>query len=335
MKSPITGKEMKLVKEDVKLPFRKDEFAVVYHYYLCQDTKEKFTDDDLDNINLIQVHNQYREKYGIPFPEEIKKIREKYNISASKMAEILGFGPNTYRLYESGEMPSVSNGRLILSVDQPAEFIRQVEASSHILSSKETKRYIETAKYLETQEKIDYWDKLFEQQLLNFDKPNEYSGYKKTDFEKVSQIIAFFHEKIELFKTKLNKLLFYADFMMYQRTGRSITGIKYRAIPYGPVPAEYEKLFLRLQDEEKINIVEVGFENGNYGELIKSNQKVQIDGFSRTEMMVLEDVLNRFEGLTTKQIVDISHHESAWIENKDERKIISYQKYAFSLQALE
>jgi len=335
MKSPITGKEMKLVKEDVKLPFRKDEFAVVYHYYLCQDTKEKFTDDDLDNINLIQVHNQYREKYGIPFPEEIKNIREKYNISASKMAEILGFGPNTYRLYESGEMPSVSNGRLILSVDQPAEFIRQVEASSHILSSKEAKRYIETAKYLETQEKIDYWDKLFEQQLLNFDKPNEYSGYKKTDFEKVSQIIAFFHEKIELFKTKLNKLLFYADFMMYQRTGRSITGIKYRAIPYGPVPAEYEKLFLRLQDEEKINIVEVGFENGNYGELIKSNQKVQIDGFSRTEMMVLEDVLNRFEGLTTKQIVDISHHESAWIENKDERKIISYQKYAFSLQALE
>ena len=197
------------------------------------------------------------------------------------------------------------------------------------------KRYIETAKYLETQEKIDYWDKLFEQQLLNFDKPNEYSGYKKTDFEKVSQIIAFFHEKIELFKTKLNKLLFYADFMMYQRTGHSITGIKYRAIPYGPVPAEYEKLFLRLQDEEKINIVEVGFENGNYGELIKSNQKVQIDGFSRTEIMVLEDVLNRFEGLTTKQIVDISHHESAWIENKDERKIISYQKYAFSLQALE
>jgi uncharacterized phage-associated protein len=221
----------------------------------------------------------------------------------------------------------------LFKVDKSAAVLTRVATQS--VPAGGDKRYIETAKYLETQEKIDYWDKLFEQQLLNFDKPNEYSGYKKTDFEKVSQIIAFFHEKIELFKTKLNKLLFYADFMMYQRTGRSITGIKYRAIPYGPVPAEYEKLFLRLQDQEKINIVEVGFENGNYGELIKSNQKVQIDGFSQTEMMVLEDVLNRFEGLTTKQIVDISHHESAWIENKDERKIISYQKYAFSLQALE
>ncbi|MBO9573728.1 MAG: hypothetical protein J7497_16195, partial [Chitinophagaceae bacterium] len=130
MRSPITGKEMKLVKEPSRLPFRKEEFSIVYHYYLCEETKEQFTDDELDNINIIQVHNQYREKYGIPFPEEIKAIREKYQISASKMAEVLGFGPNTYRLYEAGEIPSVSNGRLILSINQPEEFIRQVEASN-------------------------------------------------------------------------------------------------------------------------------------------------------------------------------------------------------------
>jgi uncharacterized phage-associated protein/DNA-binding transcriptional regulator YiaG len=334
MRSPITGKEMKLVKEATNLPFRKDEFGVVYHYYLCEDTKEQFTDDELDNINIAQVHNQYREKYGIPFPEEIKSIREKYDVSASKMAEILGFGPNTYRLYETGEMPSVSNGRLILSISQPEEFIRQVEASSHILSSKEVTKYVETAKQLEAKEKSNYWEKLFEHQIFQFEKPNEYSGYKKPDFEKVSQVIAYFNDKVELFKTKLNKLLFYADFIMYQRTGHSITGIRYRAIPYGPVPAEYEKLYLKLQDDQKINIVEVGFDNGNYGELIRSNQKAEFESFSETEIKVLEDIVNKFKGLTTKQVVDISHNELAWIENKDERKVISYQKYAFALQAL-
>lgn len=333
MKSPITGREMKLVREVTNLPFRKDEFAVVYHYYMCEDTNEQFTDDELDNINIAQVHNQYREKNGIPFPEEIKKIREKYNVSASKMSEILGFGPNTYRLYETGEMPSVSNGRLILSINQPEEFIRQVEASSHILSSKEKTKYIETAKQLEAKENTDYWEKLFEQQIFQFDKPNEYSGYKKPDFQKVSQVIAYFNDKLELYKTKLNKLLFYADFIMYQRTGHSITGMKYRAIPYGPVPAEYEKLYLKLQDDQKINIVEVGFENGNFGELIKSNQKAEFESFTEIEIKVLEDIVNKFKGLTTKQVVDISHNELAWIENKDERKVISYQKYAFALQA--
>lgn len=38
--------------------------------------------------------------------------------------------------------------------------------------------------------------------------------------------------------------------------------------------------------------------------------------------------------MTTKQIVDISHDELAWKENKDERRVISYQKFAFNLQAL-
>ena len=144
--------------------------------------------------------------------------------------------------------------------------------------------------------------------------------------------MAYFNDKIELYKTKLNKLLFYADFTMYQRTGHSLTGIKYRAIPFGPVPAEYEKLYLKSQDDQKINIVEVGFDNGNYGELIKSNQKAEFESFTNTEIKVLEDIVNKFKGLTTKQVVDISHYELAWIENKDERKVISYQKYAFDLQ---
>lgn len=334
MKSPITGKEMKLVKEPATLPFRKNEFEVVYHYYLCEDTKEQFTDDELDNINVAQVHNQYREKYGIPFPEEIKSIREKYDVSASKMAELLGFGTNIYRLYETGEMPSVSNGRLILSINQPEEFIRQVEASSHIISSKEVEKYIAIAKQLETEEESNYWERMFEKQIFHVDKPNEYSGYKKPAIEKISQVIAYFNDKIELFKTKLNKLLFYADFTMYQRTGHSMTGLEYRAIAYGPVPTEYEKLYLKLQDDQKINIVEVAFDNGNFGELIKSNQQINLESFSEKEIKVLDDVVNKFKGLTTKQVVDISHAELAWQDNKDEKKVISYQKYAFVLQGI-
>ena len=137
-----------------------------------------------------------------------------------------------------------------------------------------------------------------------------------------------------MFKTKLNKLLFYADFTMYQRTGHSMTGLEYRAIAYGPVPTEYEKLYLKLQDDQKINIVEIAFDNGNFGELIKSNQQINLESFSEKEIKVLDDVVNKFKGLTTKQVVDISHAELAWQDNKDEKKLISYQKYAFVLQGI-
>jgi hypothetical protein len=64
MRSPITGKEMKVVKELTTLPFRNEEFVVLYHYYLCEESNERFTDDKLDIINIAQVHNQYQVKYG-------------------------------------------------------------------------------------------------------------------------------------------------------------------------------------------------------------------------------------------------------------------------------
>ena len=60
MKSPITGKEMVLIKENRNLSFRKEELEVVYHHYKCEDSGEFFTTTELDEINLNQLYNQYR-----------------------------------------------------------------------------------------------------------------------------------------------------------------------------------------------------------------------------------------------------------------------------------
>src|SRR5207302_260927 len=48
-------------------------------------------------------------------------------------------------------------------------------------------------------------------------------------------------------KTKLNKLLFYADFLAYQKTGQSITGEEYVKQPFGPVPARAEQCLRALE----------------------------------------------------------------------------------------
>ena len=88
MKSPFTGKEMSIQKEWRTMNFRKDEFKVLFHSYKCIETGEQFEDDAFAQLNFNQLVNQYREKYSIPFPEEIITIREKYDISASKMSEI-------------------------------------------------------------------------------------------------------------------------------------------------------------------------------------------------------------------------------------------------------
>lgn len=71
MKSPITGKEMKLTRERRSMDFRKEAFEIVFHYYKCEDSGEQFTTTALDEVNTNQVYNQYRDKFNILFPDEI------------------------------------------------------------------------------------------------------------------------------------------------------------------------------------------------------------------------------------------------------------------------
>lgn len=338
MKSPLTGKKMSLKKDTQSLNYRKEQFEIVYHCYVCKDTKEQFTTTELDHINQVQVHNQYRSKYGIPFPQEIKSIRSQYGVSASKMSEILGFGANSYRLYESGEMPSVSNGRLIKTVAEPAAFLKQVQASTAILGEKETTKLIATGEKAQKKYKKTLWDQLFLEQNLFFESPNEFTGYAIPNFDKIALVIDFYSKQFKnLYKTKLNKLLFYSDFLSYQKTGSSITGLSYRAIPFGPVPADYDKVFLRLTDDGKIEINEIGYENGQYGEVIKAKENIEDkkteDLLNGEEVSVLNEVTKKFKKSSSRDLVKVSHKEQAWLENHEKREKISYQQYAFYLKA--
>lgn len=311
---------MQVRNEVASLVFRKEEFEVVTHYYECEDSGERFSDDLLDELSIIQVHNQYREKYGIPFPDEIRRIREGYGISASKMSEILGLGANSYRLCEAGEVPSVAIGRLIMSIRNPATFIQQVTASVHFLTDKEIKKLTLAAENRNTQFVAE---KVF---------PSRLNGYRQPDFAKIAGIIAFFQvlRKITLFKTKLNKLLFYADFNAYRLTGYSMTGLEYRAIQFGPVPSQFQKMYVDLSQQGQISIEEQYFGNGAYGDEIKASASFDETLFSQEELKVLEFVAQRYGKLATDDIVNLSHEETGWYNNAEQKALINY-RYAFEL----
>jgi len=118
----MTGKEMTYCQETRTANYRGETFTYTAHYYLCEDSGERFTTTASDTEDMEQVYSQYRHRHGIPGPEEIKAIRMKYRVSAARMSRILGLGANQYRLYEAGEMPSLSNARLILLVADEKNF---------------------------------------------------------------------------------------------------------------------------------------------------------------------------------------------------------------------
>ena len=215
MKSPITGKEMFLKRENISLTFRKEDFKIHSHFFVCEDSKEQFTTTELDELNLLQVHNQYRDKFNLPFPNEIKKIREKYSLSATKMSEILGFGTNSFRNYENGEVPSSSNGRLIQMVNDPIKFKSLVELCD-TLSHDEKANLLTRLNDLIRKSKENIFSTNMEDYLLGSRLPDSLSGYVKPDLNKLTEMVKFFAEKLEPWKTVLNKLLFYSDFLAYR-----------------------------------------------------------------------------------------------------------------------
>ena len=133
MKSPFANCEAILVQETKTVKFRGDEYTYTYSCYECKQTKERFTTTDMDEENVQQVYRQYRAKYGIPSSEEIAQLKEKYNVSASRLALILGFGENQISNYIEGEVPNKANGKTLSAIQDPRVFKRYLEIAKEQL----------------------------------------------------------------------------------------------------------------------------------------------------------------------------------------------------------
>ena len=320
---------MSLRYESRNLVFRKESIEVVYHYYLCSETGEQFETDELSDLNLIQVYNKYREIHNLPFPEEIISLREKYGISSSRMSEILGFGPNTYRNYEQGEVPAASNAKLIQLIKDPKEFLRLIKLSN-ISDFKSIDKIIKNAKFLAERQ---MQDKNVMEILLYSGRPNLYNGYSRLELNKLFELISYLADQLVPWKTQLNKLLFYSDFICYKRTGYSMTGLQYYAIPRGPVPSRYEAIFEHAEIVGRTTRIEQELFNGKEGVRYQLNDAnpINLDVFSSVEIAVIKEVVKKYGGMNTSQIIKHSHLEKAWIDNSVGNNKISYN-YSFDLQ---
>ncbi len=326
---------MTLTKEKRSIDFRKERFEVVFHFFKCADSGERFTTDVLDEVNMNQVYNQYRDKLNIPFPDEIIQIRTKYELSASKISTILGFGPNSYRKYESGEMPSVSNARLIQMIDDPRKFIDLVELCDS-LDRTAKEKYTKRAAYLIAERKRNSFSFNLKDYLLGDHLADVYSGYRNPNFDKFSEMVVYFSERLSPFKTKMNKLLFYADFLMFKQSCFSISGVRYRAIEMGPVPNNFQSIFEYLANKNEIDIEYINFQQGYTGEQFKGkeNRKFNESLFNDVELSVLHQVCDAFKNTSTNEMIETSHLEEAWKNNEQGKNIISYN-FAFDLKQLK
>jgi uncharacterized phage-associated protein len=317
-----TGKE---------LNYRKEVFKVIEHFYKCKECKEEFTTTETDTVTLLQAHNQYRERHNIPFPEEILAIREKYEISATKMSEVLGLGVNGYGNYEKGEIPTPAIGNLISTSGKPEVFKSMLEKAKLIFSNGSYANAIEKVNFLIDKERVS---QPFYVKLNQHTEANSLTGFKKPNKDKIAGVlISYINKCNQEFndRLKLNKLLFYSDFVSYKLFGTSITGLSYRAIDYGPVPTFYDNIYTYFENENIIASKWIKDSNGSAKETFTTEAGVDSKLFNDEERLVLEIIAEAFKNISSWDLVELSHKEQGWIDLHPGREIINYQQYAFNL----
>ncbi len=136
----------------------------------------------------------------------------------------------------------------------------------------------------------------------------------------------------DIYKTNLNKLLFYGDMTAYYLNGRGISGATYVNLPYGPVPDTVETVIDTLTDASRIRRVDVPGRGVN-AQMIKPSGSAGGDlGLSRDETEVLDWVLDTYGEMSPTEISDLSHSEKAYKFTRPQEPIAyEYAKFFHKL----
>lgn len=319
--SPFRNCEAHLKRVPDTMEFRGKTYHFLNHYYVCDESGEEFTDEATGEINFAQVYNQYREENNIPFVNEIVKLREDCQLSKADMGRLLGFGENQYYRYELGEVPSPSNGRLMRTlIDNRDALMCAIQESSIKNSNKE--KALSALRKLTAKENEDrtIYNLLFPV------KRSIYNGYAITNVNKVRQMILYFLGHMNVgYKTALNKLMFYADFLMYKEHCVGISGLSYSALPYGNVPNNFKVLYGIFNEVEEIDDERPYF---------KPLTVCDLSVFNENEIRVLEYVAEKMAKQASTALSETNHMEDAWLKYKHDTKLLVPFSEAFSLRAL-
>ena len=202
LKSPFTGGKVKEVSTIEEHEFRKEKFSVHVRYYICEDTGEKFTTTEQDELLFNELYSQYRVNHGIPFPEEIKGIRLRYSLNYQQITKILGFGVNQYAQYEKGQMPSESNGKLLSAAMNRAFMLHLLEDSRAEFDEAEYEKVYHAVYASETRPESEVLKRLIYRGIRR----SIYNGFGALNVSKVSEMVKFLiSQEGGIFPTKLNK----------------------------------------------------------------------------------------------------------------------------------
>lgn len=307
---------------------RGEDFQIDCAVRICNVCNTTLFDESLDEITLQRVYDLYRAKHNLLSAQEICEVREKYGLSQRGIARLLNWSPTTIARYETGTLPDPAHMATLLMVRDNTEYARQLYGRAKDKMGRLDRNRLEaTLAGAAPSPSVDL-GYVMSERYKKLD--SQYLGLADFSPEKISNLILYFvqaHPKLS--KTKLMKLLFYADFSHFKNHGYSLSGMPYQHLPYGPVPYNHGLLIDYLVENQIVSLVP--FESCE-GEYLAPCIEPDLSGFDEEELMTMRKIVEHFRGFNAKEISELSYREEAYAAT-DDRELIPY-KFGASIRDL-
>ncbi len=317
-------KPVNLEERELCIPVRGEDIQFRGKVYVCADCGDVVSEPETDNANILLAYREFRRQHGLLQPEEIAAIRNRYGLSQRALARLLGWGQITIQRYERGALQDQTHNHTLITLrDDPSLAKRMIAAPGCKLTDVEKHKLLQVIDSESvTLTKNQSLGSL--EEYLTQDAPSEYTGFLAPDLRKLTSMALFYATQIDghLFKVKLMKLLFFADFLHFRRHGVSISGFPYAAITMGPVPDNFQSVLAWMEQAGIARIDEVPLGTTS-GEAIIPITPHEHDEFNEAELDTLVEVVRQLGHLSGSVLRDRSHQEAAWL-NTEQRQRISY-----------
>jgi putative zinc finger/helix-turn-helix YgiT family protein len=281
----------------------------------CKTCNSELFEPYLENENLKQLYRKYAKKHNLVLPEDIKSTREKYDVTQTLFAIILGIGEATIERYESGSLPSESISNLIKSAENPLFFSQMLENNKSKLTKTDYERIKKNIEEIKDFN-VNYLSTLEQVYLQN-------TNSKDLNFQKLYEVVAVLFNAIKmlginfLYKTKFVKLLWIIESSYYDTFGEKLTGLDFAHLPYGPVPERHYILLEIMKEAKIINIKEVDDEQDKTYTILYPNDLSYAKFLEVSKQDFIKKIVGKYGTLNAKELTELTHNDLRWINTKD------------------
>lgn len=269
--------------------------------YVLDENGNEIFDRDIEIENDKRLYDIYKSKNNLLTTDEIKKIREKYNLNQKEYALVIGVGEITIHRFERGSVQTEAVDRIMKLSNDPDNM--------HYLLM-QNKGNVDKNLFNRLLKRIEELQTLKKHLLININELDLSLKFKEeTSVVVAENIIKVYNKKVDklvkeydilpeyITNLKLQKLLYYVQAICLKAYGRKAYPEKIIAWSYGPIVNEVYQKYKKNHAEE-ITVKET------------------VHSISPGLMNIIENVVDTYGSFDANKLINFTHEEEPWKNTK-------------------